>query len=453
MADTIAAIATAPAAGAIAIIRLSGADSAAAAGQVFRAQRAMTEHPREMIYGSFANAAGEVIDHGLAVYMRAPHSYTGEDTVELFCHGSPVVQRELLAALYRAGARPANPGEFTQRAFLNGKMDLVQAEAVIDLIDAETTESAKNAAAQMKGRMGGEITAVRDRLLDTIAAFYAYVDYPDEEIDMPTLAQTQEDLEQACATLTQLLGSFDQGQMIKNGVRTAIIGRPNAGKSSVLNALLGFSRSIVSDIPGTTRDTVEEKARVGSVVLHLIDTAGLRRAEDRVEQLGIERTGAAVHAADLLLVVFDGNAPWTAEDEETLQLAKERRAIALVNKSDLPLEINLARLRDQFGTRLCIVSAKEQQGFEALRAAIDEMFAAELPPCDGKIVTNARHAAALEKAREHVRHAAEALQGGLTPDLAISDMELAVDALGEITGETASEQVLHRIFERFCVGK
>ncbi|MEG2858112.1 MAG: GTPase, partial [Clostridia bacterium] len=258
MADTIAAVATAPAVSAIGIIRLSGQDALAIAKRVFFASLDLAARPREMIYGKITDTSGTLLDSGLAVYMKAPASYTGEDTVEFFSHGSPIVIREIMAALCRAGARSALPGEYTRRAFLNKKMDLTQAEAVIDLIDSETVAAARNAAAQMQGGMGKKITASRDKLLDIAASFYAYVDYPDEEIDELECNSMIDILTTVAKELVCLADSFNTGRILKSGVRCAIIGRPNAGKSSVLNELLGFERSIVSPIAGTTRDTVEE---------------------------------------------------------------------------------------------------------------------------------------------------------------------------------------------------
>lgn len=453
MADTIAAIATAPGLGAVAIIRLSGSDSASIAERVFNSKKRLGDHPREMIYGSIFHHDGSLLDDGLAVYMQSPNSYTGEDTVEFFCHGSPVVQKELLASLIVAGARQAKPGEFTQRAFLNGKMDLSQAEAVIDLIDSETLEAAKNAAAQMSGRMGEDICKIRDSILDIISSFCAYVDYPDEEIDEPTRAQTISDLNSANDLISKLIASFDQGQIIKSGISTALIGRPNAGKSSVLNALLGYERSIVSDIAGTTRDTIEEKARIGNIVLRLIDTAGLRSTTDTIEKIGVERAEKAAHDASLILAVFDGSMPLDVQDEDVLNLCKGRCAIAIINKNDLELKIDLARIRAVFGEQICIVSAQENDGFDALRDMLSSLFDISALRTDGTAITNIRHLEALKKAHEHILNAQSALESGFTPDISISDLELAVDALGEITGQTASEQVIGRIFERFCVGK
>lgn len=449
MADTIAAIATAPAAGAIAIIRLSGEDALTIAQKVFCGKISKT---RMMHYGEFA-VSGDVIDNGLAVYMKAPNSYTGEDTVEFFCHGSLVVARAILEELYKNGARPAKAGEFTRRAFLNGKLELSQAEAVIDLIDAETIEGAKSAASQMAGRMGEKINSVRYTLLDLISSFYAYVDYPDEDIEDTERGEMIGKLENAEETLNKMIDSFEDGKIIKDGVRCAIIGRPNAGKSSLLNAILGYERSIVSNIPGTTRDTVEERARFGGVSLRLIDTAGIRESEDTIEKIGIKRTESAIDEAQLVLAVFDGSEELTPDDMTIAEYAKSKKLIAVVNKEDLELNIDMAKIKEIFGENVCVISAKNERGIDELSNMVANLFADIEVNVSGDVVTNARHVSALIRARENAERAEQALKMGYTPDIAISDLENAVNALGEITGETASEQILTRIFERFCVGK
>ncbi len=449
MADTIAAIATAPAPGAIAIIRLSGEGALSTVKAVFKGKEL---RDRMMHYGEFI-VSGSVIDNGLAVYMKAPNSYTGEDTVELFCHGSLIVARAILDELYKAGARPAQPGEFTRRAFLNGKLELSQAEAVIDLIDAETIEGAKSAAAQMAGRMGEKINSIRFVLLDLISSFYAYVDYPDEDIEDTQIAEMCDSLQKGIESLTKMIDSFEDGKIIKDGVRCAIIGKPNAGKSSLLNAILGFDRSIVSDIPGTTRDTVEERVRLGGVSLRLIDTAGIRCASDAIEKIGIERTNSAVEEAQLVLAVFDGSQELTTEDDDIFAACKNKNAIAIVNKDDLQQRIDMTKIEAEFGENVCVISAREEKGMDELNGKIAKIFSNVEFNTSGDTVTNARHAAALEKARENAQSALCALQAGFTPDVAIADLENSVNALGEITGETAGEQILARIFERFCVGK
>ena len=449
MAETIAALATPAAPGAIAIVRLSGEGCLDIATKVFRGKNLKK---RMMHYGEFV-VSDEVIDNGLAVYMQAPNSYTGEDTVELFCHGSLVVARAILEELYKFGARPAQPGEFTRRAFLNGKLELSQAEAVVDLIDTETIEGAKNAAAQMSGRMGARINSIRYILLDLISSFYAYVDYPDEDIEEDRIDEMCQKLKDAINDMNRMIESFDEGKIIKDGVRCAIVGRPNAGKSSLLNAILGYKRSIVSDIPGTTRDTVEERARLGGVSLRLIDTAGLRKSDDVIEKIGIERTSAAIDEAQLVLTVFDGAEELTDEDVEIFESVKNKRAIAVVNKNDLGLSIDMTRIKSAFGDNVCVISARDEQGMESLSEKIAKIFADVEIKTNGETVTNARHISAIQRAKESAQSAYSALSSGFTPDVAIADLECAVNALGEITGETAGEQILARIFERFCVGK
>ncbi len=338
--DVIAAISTGSGATAIGIVRVSGAGCFALCGRVFRAVSGRpfeTLAPRTMAFGEMLDQQGRVIDRGLAVRFPGPHSYTGEDSAEFHCHGSPVVLRELLSALFAAGARQARAGEFTQRAFLNGRLDLTQAEAVIDLIDAETAAAARNAAAQLDGGLRRVLEPVQEALLDISSRFYAVVDYPDEDITDAAPEQVARALAGARETLDRLLSTCRRGRVLKAGVRTAIVGRPNAGKSSLLNALAGYDRAIVTDIPGTTRDTVEESVLCGGVLLRLIDTAGIRATGDTVERMGVERARAALETADLVLAVVDSSAPMTEEDEAVLALAaRQERWILVASKADLP---------------------------------------------------------------------------------------------------------------------
>ena len=315
--DPIAAIATGHSPTAIGIVRLSGEGCFACCDRVFRAANGRPfsqQEPRKMVFGEMLDSQGRVIDQGLAVRFPGPHSYTGEDSAEFHCHGSPVVLRELLEALFAAGARQAKAGEFTRRAFLNGRLDLTQAEAVIDLIDAETAAAARNAAAQLDGGLRRVLEPIQEALLDVTSRFYAVVDYPDEDIEDIRPEQVAQALDDSAAALDRLLATCRRGKVLKSGVRTAIVGRPNAGKSSLLNALAGYDRAIVTDIPGTTRDTVEESVLCGGVLLRLTDTAGIRDTEDAVERLGVERSRKAVEAADLVLAVVDGSVPMTEED-------------------------------------------------------------------------------------------------------------------------------------------
>ncbi len=417
-----------------------------AGGGLFSAVR-----PREMVLGRLSDREGKAIDSCLAVRFPGPGSYTGEDCAEFHCHGSPVVLGEALRALFAAGARQAGRGEFTRRAFLNGRMDLTQAEAVIDLIEAETAQAARNAVGQLGGALRRRVEPVYDSLLDIASQFYAVVDYPDEDIEELSREETLRTLSEAERTLEALLSTAGRGQVLRRGVPTAILGRPNAGKSSLLNALVGYDRAIVTAVAGTTRDTVEEKAVVGGVLLRLADTAGIRDAGDEVERLGVERSRRAAAEAELALLVLDGSRPLADEDmaaAETARLAAHM--IVLRNKSDLPQTADLSAL--ELSGPVLSVSAREGTGLSALEDAVAELFAGDGPP-SGEVLTNERQAEALRQAREAIRGAREALAGGLTPDAVLSDAERAMSALGEVTGQKLREDLTARIFERFCVGK
>lgn len=444
--DTIAAIATAAARSAIGIVRISGAQTLAVLDRVFEPASGVPmsqQSARRMVYGAVRDAQGRVIDRALAVYFAAEHSYTGEPGAELHCHGSPVVLNEALSAVFAAGARQALAGEFTKRAFLNGRMDLTEAEAVVDLVDAETAEAARNAAGQVDGALRRLADGAYDRLLDIASRFYAVVDYPDEDIEDASPAEVEATLAETEAALAELLSTYARGRVLKNGVATAIVGAPNAGKSSLLNRLVGYDRAIVTDIPGTTRDTVEERALVGGVLLRLIDTAGLRETTDVVERLGVERSRRAIEQADLILALVDGSRAPTEQDAETLRLAREsgKPYLLLRTKRDLG--------GDGEGIALSSVTG---EGFDALEAAIAALYPT-LPPSSGTLLTNARQADAVSRALASVRAALDALRGGMTPDVVLTEVEAASNALGELTGRTAREDMVTRIFERFCVGK
>ena len=457
--DTIAAIATGHSPTAIGIVRVSGEGCFALCDKVFRAAngRPFSEQPsHKMAFGEMLDARGRVIDQGLAVRFPGPHSYTGEDSAEFHCHGSPVVLRELLDVLFAAGARQAKAGEFTQRAFLNGRLDLTQAEAVIDLIDAETASAARNAAAQLDGGLRRVLEPIQDALLDVTSRFYAVVDYPDEDIEDIRPEQVAEALSSAEAQLTALLATCQRGKVLKSGVRTAIVGRPNAGKSSLLNALAGYERAIVTDIPGTTRDTVEESVLCGGVLLRLIDTAGIRDTADIVEQKGVERSRKALGSADLVLAVVDGSLPLTAEDLEVLRLAAESpRWIAVFSKCDLwdTRARSVGIVGSPAPAASVTLSSVTGEGLDELEAAVAALFPAGDPKEAGSLLTDQRQEEAVRRARDAVRRAQDALNSGLTPDAVLTDAEEALDALGELTGRTAKEEIVSRIFSRFCVGK
>ena len=466
--DTIAAIAAGGGApSAIGVVRISGPDCFAACGRVFRSARPFGElEARRMVLGEFLDREGRVLDRGLAVRFPGPRSYTGEDSAEFHCHGSPVVLREVLAALFAAGARQAGPGEFTKRAFLNGRLDLTQAEAVIDLIDAETAAAARNAAAQLDGGLRRALEPIQEALLDITSRFYAVVDYPDEDIQDAGPEEIAAALRQAGDALTALLSTCKRGKVLKRGVRTAIVGLPNAGKSSLLNALAGYERAIVTDIPGTTRDTVEESVLCGGVLLRLIDTAGLRETEDQVEKLGVERSRRAMEEAELILLVRDGavevcpenKGHWEAEAVLLNQVARTGKPwLCVESKCDLtgPHAFSIGLIqKDANNPAACLcVSSVTGQGLDRLEEAVAALFPAGDPGEAGSLLTDQRQEEAADRARAAVRRALEALENGLTPDAALTDAEEALDAIGELTGRTAKEEIVERIFSRFCVGK
>ena len=455
MPDTIAAIATIQAPSAIGIVRLTGPDTRRILDGVFapangRPMSAQT--PRKLVFGRALDRSGGVIDEALAVLFPGPNSYTGEDCAEIHCHGSPVVLDEVLAAAFARGARQARGGEFTQRAFLSGRMDLIQAESVADLIDAESAGAARNAVGQLQGRMSRSVGGIYDALMDVVSRFYAIVDYPDEEIEPLQQAQIEQTLAESAERLDALLATFSRGRLLKSGVPAVILGKPNAGKSSLLNALLGYDRAIVTDIAGTTRDTVEEKVLVGSVLLRLCDTAGIRDAADTVERLGVERAQQAAQRAELALLVLDGSAPLTREDEEAIAAARRaRRMLVLVNKADLPQVLDTAALRVRFGEVISL-SARSGAGVDALCRAVEELFAGGETP-RGARLTNARQAESAQRALDAVRRAEQALRSGLSPDAVLTDAEEALEALAEFSGKRVRDDLVATIFSRFCVGK
>lgn len=453
MSDVIAAISTGNTVSAIGILRMSGTGCAQVGGNIFTLQCGLPlwEAPnRKMMLGTLHDKAGHCIDQCMAVYTRAPHSYTGEDTVEFHCHGSPAVLAAGLEALYLAGARPAKRGEFTKRAFLNGQLALTQAEAVIDLIEAETADAAANAAGQVGGRLQKALQPVYEDLTDICSHFHAVLDYPDEDIDDFGLENYTSSLEGDRDTLSRLLASYEQGRILRQGVGVAIVGKPNVGKSSLLNALAGYERVIVTDIAGTTRDTVEETVMLGNTRLRLIDTAGIRQTTDKIEAIGVERSQKEAQKADLVLFVCDGSRPLDAEDQDVIRVCKGlSHAVCLINKSDLPQKIRPEDLPFETFIPVC---AKSGEGLQTLSLLIDKLFAGHMP-CDGSILTNTRQRDAIRRAHESMCRAIQALQFGLTPDAVLTDVESAMEAMGEVTGATVREDITARIFERFCVGK
>ena len=455
--DTIAAISTPAGPGAIGILRLSGPGAVPIAEKCFKplGRKGLRDHgPRELVYGDLLDSGGEAVDRVLCTYSLGPASYTGEDTAEFQCHGSPMVLSLGLEALFAAGARQAGAGEFTRRAFLNGRLDLTQAEAVGDLLEARSREGARHAAGQLGGALSRKIGDIYSALLDVMAHFHAVLDYPDEDIDPFRMEALSAALDAQRKVLDGLLACCGRGKLLREGIPCAIVGRPNAGKSSLLNALVGYERAIVTDIPGTTRDTVEERCELGGVTLRLIDTAGLRDTEDPVEKLGVERSRAAMEQAGLILAAVDMSADLTEEDREMLRAVSEtgKPWIFVASKKDL---VKNSRSVGLAGGDIpsVEVSALTGEGLDELGKAIMALFPKEGAVPYGQLLTNARQEEAASRAREAVRRAEEALEAGFTPDALLTDVEEALAALGELTGQSVREDVTQRIFDRFCVGK
>lgn len=452
MADTIAAIATGTQVSAIGIIRLSGDETFRVIDRLFfpYSGKKMSESAdRRLIFGELCDRGGELLDVCLCTISRAPHSYTGENTAELQCHGSPTVLRAALDELFALGARQAAPGEFTKRAFLNGRMELCAAEAVADIIDAETVECAKNAAGQLSGAISRKVDGIYSALTDISSHYHAVLDYPDEDIEDFQLESYEGSLTSALTELERLLQSHERGKLMTGGIPAAIAGRPNAGKSSLLNALLGYDRAIVTAIPGTTRDTIEEKLRLGRLTLRLIDTAGIRDTDDEVERLGVERSRAAMSKAELVIAVVDGSGEITDEDREVIAQAEAApKGIVVLSKRDI------AEPDAEITTALPVVSLSSVtgDGMDELERVIAEQFPLPEVPA-GEILTNVRQADAVKRAIEYMRSALDAMRAGMTPDIVLTETEGAMSALGELSGRTVREDVTNRIFQRFCVGK
>ena len=458
MSDTIAAVATGQVLSAIGILRVSGDDTLSVIDRVFTPVKGapMSCRPdRTLVSGTLTDENGAVLDLCLCTISHGPGSYTGEDTAELQCHGSPVVLREGLAALFAAGARQALPGEFTRRAFLNGRMDLSQAEAVIDLIHAETAAGARNAASQLGGAIRRKTDAIYDSLASISAHYHAVIDYPDEDIEEFSLRSYLSVIDQAVTDLSDLSRSFRRGRILLEGIPTAIVGRPNAGKSTLLNMLLGYERAIVTDVPGTTRDTITEKVHLGSVCLRLTDTAGLRETGDRIERLGVERSRQALHEAELVLLLIDAHDE-AGIDEKLIDELDEagKPYLVLLNKTDLLPDDTPPSVPACCRKASAIIpfSALTGEGLRELEEVISGLYPPWSAPA-GEIITNARQADAVDRALDYLALARQAMADGQTPDVVLTETEGAMQAIGEINGRTVREDITAQIFARFCVGK
>lgn len=437
--DTIAAIATPPGTGAIAVIRMSGPRAV----EVLSACSGRQLNPRHATLVRLKDAAGRVLDDVVATYFAGPASYTGEDVVEVSCHGGMLVTRRVLERLLQCGARPAEPGEFSRRAFENGKMDLTQAEAVMDVICAGSDLALRAAHNQLHGAISSRVSAAVDRLISVAAHVEAYIDFPEEDIAPDTTQQLVEAVDAVVAELRSLLATADEGRLLREGVRTAIVGPPNVGKSSLLNMLLGYERAIVSATAGTTRDTIEESVTLGGLRLRLIDTAGLHESADAIEQAGMERSRRAGAEADLVLEVADVTQP-PARPELELQGA---RHLLLLNKCDCPEHPDWA------GQSAIRMSCHTGQGAEELSAAIQSLFLVQGAEVDNLAAINTRHRYALQQALDYLAAAREGLLANMSPELTDVDLRAALDALGSISGRIDTEDILTRVFATFCLGK
>ncbi len=447
--DTVVAIATPPGRGGIGVLRLSGSRAVEIASTVTRAR--ITEPNRAVVTDLVDGDT--VIDHVVVTTFRAPHSYTGEDTVEISCHGAPIVLGTALDTLLRAGCRLATPGEFTLRAFVNGRIDLTQAEAVRDLVDAQTSWQARRAQRQLRGELSTRLAPLTERLLELIVHLESTVEFVEDEIEPASRAALTEELERAARELAELASSYRVGRLVTEGVGVAIVGPPNAGKSSVFNRLVESERAIVTEVPGTTRDLVSERVVVGGIPFRLVDTAGLRDTEDRVESIGIERTRGAIADADVVLVVVDVSDADAVDSLVPLLAATEGlRRIVVLNKTDLASPSpELALLA---GDSAVAMSALTGEGIDALRDSLLELSGAGTGLTDDTLmVTNARHHALLSAAAAHLAESSGALLDGLSEEIALVGLHGALRDLGELTGETAIDDILNRIFSTFCIGK
>lgn len=449
--DTIAAISTPVGEGGIGIVRLSGAQSLSILRQIFRPRRPRARLlPQRICHGHVLDPSnGETVDEALVSYMRAPRSYTREDVVEINCHGGIVPLRRVLGLTLRLGARLAEPGEFTLRAFVNGRLDLAQAEAVLDVIQAKTEAGLRVALGQLEGRLSQQISQVRLQLIETLAYLEATIDFAQEDIPAQDIAP---ELNQAIQALEKLLAQADRGIIYKQGVRVAIVGRPNVGKSSLLNALLRANRAIVTPIPGTTRDTLEETLNLCGIPLCLVDTAGIAETEDLIERLGIERSQQALSQADLALMVMDASQEPTAADEQIAALAGNKPLIVVVNKTDVAQPASF----DHFlpDAPHVSISALTGEGLDRLEERIEQIaLSGKVQTSEAPLISSKRHQDIAERALQHVREASQAHARGLPADFISIDVRAAINALGEITGESATEELLDTIFQRFCIGK
>ncbi len=458
--NTIAAISTPFGTSGIGIVRMSGPEAFEIAAGVFKSKKAFDEIGSHTVtHGKIVDPAEDrMLDDVLLIKMAAPRTFTAEDVVEINCHGGITVLNNILALLLRQGARAAGPGEFTKRAFMNGRMDLAQAEAVIDLINAKTDEGSRAAAAQLEGRLSERIRAVRRKLIGLLAHIEAVVEYPEYDIEEVTGDSVYEGVQTVRRELVKITEGYERGRLIREGTTAAIIGKPNAGKSSLLNVLSGSSRAIVTDIPGTTRDVIEEYINVRGIPVRFLDTAGIRNTDDPVESIGVERAKKAALEAELVIVVLDAQTGLLPEDIDIITSMKGKKRIILINKTDIAHDHEIAEMKSQlcqYGDMpLVVASMNDGTGMEELLKTIEELFLEGVLDTNNEVLlTNARHRQLLENALDSLEQAGAAHRDGLPLDFVTIDIKESADFLGQITGESVSEDVVNEIFARFCIGK
>ncbi len=448
MSETISAIATAAGASGVGIIRLSGDDSIAIAEKIF--DRPLDED-RKIFFGHVKNFSGEIVDEAIAFVMRAPKSYTRENVVELQCHGGSVVLREVLKLTFEAGARPAERGEFTKRAFLNGRLDLTQAQAVLDVIQAKTSAALTVAQNRLAGKTSKKISAIRRAILNSVAHIEAAIDFPEDDLDDVTLTEVDKNISAQIEKLDELLKSRHEGKILREGLETAIIGKPNVGKSSLLNFFAKTDRAIVTEIPGTTRDTLEEFVNVGGVPLKIIDTAGIRNSSDAVEKIGIARAKNCAERAELILALFDGSRELDDEDEEIFKLLPNRDAIILLTKIDLPRVTSAENILEKISAPVIEISLKSGEGTEKFLRAIHERVGTI--DFEMSFVRDEREADLLRRAVNHLQDAQKTCRANVGLDFVSIDLRAALECLSCVTGENVTEDIINEIFSKFCVGK
>jgi len=455
--DTIAAIATNLGESGISIIRVSGDKALKIVSSIFKGKNDKKLDDIKtytMRYGFIIDKdTGETLDEVIVSYMKGPRSFTAEDTVEINCHGGVIVTKRILEEVIKAGARIAEPGEFTKRAFLNGRIDLSQAEAVIDIIRAKTELSAKSALEQSNGKISREIKELRHGLLEIIASIEATVDYPEDDLEEVTSEKAKAQVEDILKSVEALLNSADEGKILREGLNTVIVGKPNVGKSSLLNALLMESRAIVTEVPGTTRDIIEEYISIDGIPIKIVDTAGIRETEDVVERIGVEKSREKIESADLVVLVLDASRKIDEEDKEVIEFIKDKKYIVLLNKTDLELQIDKDSIKDLNSDYIIEISAKTGEGLDKFKQVIKELFFRGEVTAKEVMITNARHKEALIRTRESLISAIGALDNTFAIDLASIDLRNAWRSLGEINGDTVEEDIIDTIFSKFCLGK